>query len=340
MDKKVELLIVEDDDGERELMCTILKDEDYSVSVAHSSSDALGKLETISFDIIVLDIRLDTLNGFDICHIIRSRYYDRPLQIVLISGFTDAAYLKRALEVGGDDFIKKPISPLDLQARIKAAEIRLNNQREIYKEREYYKRIAQKQEEFSTKVLEQNLELKEAFEKISKMYKELEHTNQELERLAKYDMLSGLLNRPTLFSTLDVEIERSLRTELPLSGIMLDLDHFKTVNDNYGHQCGDTVIRSIGHCLKDGLRKYDFAGRYGGEEFFIILPNTTIDQASIIAERFREKIEQLSIDCSGETVAISASLGIAQFREGESREMWLSRTDKAMYMSKQLGRTG
>ena len=137
---------------------------------------------------------------------------------------------------------------------------------------------------------------------------------------------------------MDVEIDRSIRTGLPLAGVMFDLDHFKEINDNYGHQHGDETIRAIGRKLLGVMRKYDNAGRYGGEEFFILLPNTRSEQAVMIAERFRKELEGLTVEYLDNTIQVSASFGVAEFAPGESRESWINRTDKAMYQAKQEGR--
>ncbi|HEQ71553.1 MAG TPA: GGDEF domain-containing protein, partial [Spirochaetia bacterium] len=194
------------------------------------------------------------------------------------------------------------------------------------------------EEQLSSKILDQNIFLKKAFQAVAKENKELKKLKKELEKIAMYDTLSGLLNRLSLFNRLDIEIERAMRAMFPLSGIMLDIDHFKLINDNFGHQCGDLVIREIGERLRNQLRKYDYAGRYGGEEFFIILPNTNLSQAETIGERFRKEIEKSKFICGDEEIAITVSLGISQYRASESREKWIDRADKAMYKAKQMGR--
>jgi len=152
------------------------------------------------------------------------------------------------------------------------------------------------------------------------------------------DTLSGLLKRRTLFQRIEIEIERTMRLGLPLTGIMIDIDHFKRINDNYGHQCGDLVIQEIGAKLTKSLRKYDYAGRYGGEEFYVIFSNTTADIAESIAERFRSDMEETNFDCGEERFGVTVSIGVAQFNPGEAPDRWISRADGAMYQAKQRGR--
>jgi diguanylate cyclase (GGDEF)-like protein len=119
---------------------------------------------------------------------------------------------------------------------------------------------------------------------------------------------------------------------------MIDIDHFKRVNDNHGHQCGDMVIREIGAKLTKSLRKYDYAGRYGGEEFYVVFSNTTADIAQSIAERFRIEMGETQFECGEETFNVTVSIGVAQFNSGESPDRWISRADGAMYQAKQRGR--
>jgi diguanylate cyclase (GGDEF)-like protein len=206
------------------------------------------------------------------------------------------------------------------------------------KEREFYRIAVAEEERLSSLVLDQNLNLKEAYEKIRRLNEELEKANTELELIAAFDSLSGLLNRRSLFTRISIEIERSIRLDVPLTGLMIDIDKFKNVNDNFGHQCGDIVIREIGARLLAGLRKYDYAGRYGGEEFFVVLSNSNEQQALGIAERFRKDMEELRHQCGGESIGVTVSIGVACYAPGESQESWIERVDRAMYLAKQSGR--
>jgi len=221
--------------------------------------------------------------------------------------------------------------PIELQRRIKAAVIRLKSQLRLYSERELLiETVAEKDN--------QHKNLQKQFEDIKKENLKLESSNEELKIKVRIDMLSGLLNRMSLFNTIDVEIERAIRSGAPLTGIMLDIDHFKHVNDNFGHQVGDLVIQQIGEMLQNSLRIYDYAGRYGGEEFFMLLTNASLQQGYIIGERFRKNLEEHPIICSNKKISVTISMGIAQYRLGESRDAWIERADKALYKAKKMGR--
>ena len=336
--QEVNLLVVDDDQEDCELISRILKNSDYSIFVAYSGEEALRLIESEEISIVLLDVRLPGLSGYEVCKEIRKTQPNTPIQIVLMSGLREDHYVDKIVELGADDFIRKDISVLELQARVKAAHIRLQNQTSLLKEKEFYQRAMAEEERLSSVVMDQNKSLKEAFDRIKKLNRKLEKANKELERIATYDSLSGLLNRRSMYNKIDVEIERALRLGVTLSGIMGDIDHFKNVNDNYGHKCGDEVIRGIGEMLRKGLRRYDDAGRYGGEEFFIILPNTSKSQAVGIAERFRREIEDLVFLCDERDIRVTMSMGVAHFNSDESREDWIMRADQAMYHAKQDGR--
>ena len=335
---RLRLLLVEDDKQELNRLAKALETGEYELTLAASGAEALKAAENRQFQLYLLDIALPDIDGSAMCRNLRRLYFTEPLQIVLISDLIEEPFLSRALELGGDDFIRKPISDLELQVRLRAASIRYRNELNLVKEREFYRQAVKQEEDLSSKILDQNLMLKKAYENMEIMNRELERLNQELSRIARFDVLSGLMNRLSLFNMIEVEMERAIRSGISLCGVMLDIDHFKRINDNFGHPCGDEVIRAIGRGLKKGLRKYDHAGRYGGEEFFILLPNSRLDQARRIAERFRATLAKNTVQCGDETIQITASLGVAQFHPGESKESWISRTDRAMYLAKQGGR--
>jgi diguanylate cyclase (GGDEF)-like protein len=336
--QKVNILLVENRQEDGELLSQHLSQNGHELFLTDSTESALTIIDKNDIQIILINIDIDSNAVDQLCRDIRKRYYNKPVQLLFISDSKNKKVLQQLMEWGGDDFIKRPAGALEIKARVKAAVIRLNKQISIYEERDFLKNAVFQEEQLSSKILDQNLYLKKAFKNITKQNKELKRKKKELEKIAMYDTLSGLLNRMSLFNRIDIEIERAIRALIPLTGIMLDIDHFKEINDNFGHQCGDMVIREIGKRLRNQLRKYDYAGRYGGEEFFILLPNTNLMQAYTIGERFRKEIENSVMECVDETIKITVSLGISQYRSSESREKWIERADKAMYLAKQQGR--
>jgi len=157
-----------------------------------------------------------------------------------------------------------------------------------------------------------------------------------IEELARTDPLTGLANRRTLDETLQREISRAEREAIHLSLIMGDLDHFKSINDEFGHVTGDTVLARVAATFSTTIRPYDLAARYGGEEFVVVLPGTSSADARTVAERIRRNVSQLDIpDCAR---PITISLGVASLCAGEAVGSFVARADTALYKAKTTGR--
>lgn len=161
---------------------------------------------------------------------------------------------------------------------------------------------------------------------------------RDLERASLTDPLTGLYNRRHLNRTLQAEIDRSKRQQTALSVILLDIDHFKAVNDTYGHACGDSVLRELANRSLQTLRGMDSACRLGGEEFLMLLPDTTPEQAQLVAERLRQATESRPIDTTVGPISVTISIGVAGLIPGESGLQLLERADEALYEAKRLGR--
>jgi diguanylate cyclase (GGDEF)-like protein len=171
----------------------------------------------------------------------------------------------------------------------------------------------------------------------------LEHTvkerTSEIRLLSRTDPLTGLNNRRHLDEILDYEFRRAQRYDHGLALMVLDLDHFKKINDTYGHLGGDAVLRSLGILLRTHLRETDIAGRYGGEEFVIVLPETGLDAAKKVAEHLRALIEKMAVDFEGLLIPVTCSIGVGVLRpEHAELKALLHEADAALYRSKQAGR--
>ncbi len=163
---------------------------------------------------------------------------------------------------------------------------------------------------------------------------------KRLNHLATWDSVTGLLNRQAIMRHAKVELNRTRRTQQPMSVIMLDIDFFKRVNDQHGHLVGDQVLRSVAKLLPRTMRPYDLVGRWGGEEFLLILPNTNRTQAGEVAERIRTSVADAAIPFEGGTIRITVSLGAAEadLNNATSLDMLLGQADEALYSAKNQGR--
>ena len=162
---------------------------------------------------------------------------------------------------------------------------------------------------------------------------------EQLEKLASFDSLTRVYNRQAIMGRLRETINRVRRYKESLSLIMLDIDHFKKVNDQYGHLVGDDVLEKVATLIRDNIRSTDMVGRYGGEEFLIILPQTDLYAARIVAERIRSIIEMTKMkDFVGNTFSITVSQGISSCEPGDDVYSLISRADEALYRAKENGR--
>nr|WP_283645446.1 diguanylate cyclase [Alteromonas macleodii] len=167
----------------------------------------------------------------------------------------------------------------------------------------------------------------------------MEHLNEELKTASRVDGLTGLYNRRYWQERFDEMHKLCVRREKPSTALMLDIDHFKRINDTYGHQAGDKVIKMLAALIKRCVRETDLAGRYGGEEFAIILNDSSVEDAKIVAERIRQLAQRLVVEHEGESISFTVSLGLAQFSPDFKGAMaWLECADQALYEAKGNGR--
>ena len=167
----------------------------------------------------------------------------------------------------------------------------------------------------------------------------MEHLNEELKTASRVDGLTGLYNRRYWQERFDEMHKLCVRREKPSTALMLDIDHFKRINDTYGHQAGDKVIKMLAALIKRCVRETDLAGRYGGEEFAIILNDSSVENAKIVAERIRQLAQRLVVEHEGESISFTVSLGLAQFSPDFKGAMaWLECADQALYEAKENGR--
>jgi len=171
------------------------------------------------------------------------------------------------------------------------------------------------------------------------LMKEKERLQEELAHMAMYDALTDILSRRALLEQAEVERQRTRRYNRDLSILMIDIDHFKKVNDAYGHIIGDIVLREVAQSLKKQTRRSDYVGRYGGEEFLIILPETRLDMALILAEKLRKRVAELTIPADGRILKdITVSIGVSAYENDPTIDEFINRSDQWLYKAKTGGR--
>ena len=181
--------------------------------------------------------------------------------------------------------------------------------------------------------------------RLTQVSQELTQTNsdlnlamEQLNHLVTFDQLTGTFSRRHVMEALDREVAMHSRHKTPVSLIMLDLDHFKQINDRYGHSAGDHALREAAACAKAQLREGDILGRVGGEEFLVLLPMTNRDAATILAQRMCSALADASFTQGPHTIRIPASFGVAELLPKEDASSWLRRADEALYRAKAAGR--
>ena len=247
------------------------------------------------------------IDGFEIAKQIRaSEHNDDWTAIIFLTSMTKDEDLARGIEVGGDDYLLKPISEVVLQAKMRAMQRLVEMQRTLVN-----------------------------------VSHQLNAANKELQRLSTTDGLTGIPNR-RMFDELSVrEWRRCERMKKPIALVMLDIDNFKLFNDEYGHQAGDDCLRAVaGQVARAAPRAADLAARYGGEEFVLVLGETDADGARWVAENVRQHVNELGIPHATPSRRVTISCGVAFVmpRSGLSLDVLLRSADHALYQAKAAGR--
>lgn len=180
--------------------------------------------------------------------------------------------------------------------------------------------------------------IKERTESLQQANEALNAANDRLQQLASLDFLTGITNRRYFYENAERILQRSRREQIPISVIMFDLDHFKRINDEYGHEAGDVVLRSITSPVVNILRPLDLFSRTGGEEFLVLLSGVQREEAIVIAERIRQAVAAAVIDIGPDNIKVTTSVGVAQWDGSESLHKLISRVDAAMYEAKSTGK--
>lgn len=301
------ILIAEDDKISSLVLRKSLEALGHEVVTTVNGDEAWERLEDRSIRLVISDWMMPKTDGLELCRRIRARANPPYVYFMLLTAKDIKEDRLRALSLGADDFLVKPLDRAELMARLTVAQ-----------------RLLAMEEQLRTRTLD-----------LERMQHELEARNVALEELATSDSLTGLKNRRYFLDQIDRTFSFANRQHMPISVVMLDVDHFKSYNDQFGHGAGDEVLVDFGRVLQESVRDHDVVARYGGEEFIILLPATDPITSRVVGERIREAI----LTRSWPRRAITASIGISTIHSGVVRPSELiDRADKALYRAKSEGR--
>lgn len=300
---KAKILLVEDSKSQARVTKEFLEKLGYEVDWVEDGKSAIMKARTRPVDIVLLDYVLPDINGHEVCRWLRLNEHTRGIPIIMITTRSEIKDKVLSLEAGADDLLPKPYNEIELNARIYAC--------------------------LRTKALQDELRQKN---------RQLEEMLQKVEILAITDPLTGLFNRRRFEAVLDNEFSRSVRYDAPFACLMIDIDHFKKVNDEFGHHTGDLVLKEVAQLLRSNARDVDTVARWGGEEFVILLPQTRKESGIASASRVQKIIG--GHEFPGIEKVITVSIGIAGVPDPsiDSGEKLINACDLALYEAKRKGR--
>ncbi len=291
------VLVAEDDPMFRRILQGWLESWGDRVHIAHDGTQAWQILDQeCSPELLILDWMMPGIDGLELCRRIRAGQRATYRYILLITARDERSDVLEGLEAGADDYLTKPFTKAELQARLTVGR------------------------------------------RILRLQDDLIHAREDLRFQATHDGLTGAWNRDAVIGLLRREMERASRSQSHTSLLLLDLDHFKKVNDTYGHPAGDAVLKEIVLRISQVIRSYDLLGRYGGEEFAVVLPNCNHEQAVQSAERIRAAVCESPVRAGEVLIPITVSIGAAMASSGTSDADLLAQADGALYRAKHAGR--
>jgi diguanylate cyclase (GGDEF)-like protein len=287
MNEQQRILIIDDDPQNIKVAANALRSPELVIGFARSGTEALERLHDTPFDLVLMDVMMPGMDGYQVCEKIKSDPRTASIPVLFLTARTDEESIEKAYASGGVDYISKPIRSRELIARVKSQLRQLKMMR-------------------------------------------------NLEFLATRDSLTGVFNRRKFFELGETLFANQGTT---LTALMIDVDHFKQINDSHGHQVGDETLKAIASTIESVLPEDAILGRLGGEEFAVLLPSADPDKGVHIAESIREKIASSSLLLSdGDTLTYTVSIGHGTGRDTLSLDALLKVADDMLYCAKREGR--
>ena len=297
------ILVADDEPINRALIQRRLEREGYRVLTAQNGRDAVQVARSHRPDLIMLDVMMPVMDGLEACQLIKTDDTIRDTPVIFLSARDETEVKVSGLSMGANDYISKPFKAEELLARVTVA-----------------------------------LRLKRERDQLRRRAEEAVRRADVAQERAMTDPLTGLLNRYGLQHILSREMSETRRYNRPLSCLMIDLDHFKSVNDLYGHVAGDTALQQVATVLLENVRGSDVVFRYGGEEFLVLLPETDLEGALSLAEKIRHAANTRSFGDGQRAFNLTLSAGAASLWDNESGNDMIARADMALYQAKEQGR--
>lgn len=303
-------MIIEDDLNIANLERRHLEKAGFDVTIASTGKEALARLSGEGLpNLLIIDLRLPDMSGIDVLKHLNMA--GKHIPSVIVTGAGDEKVAVSAMKLGAMDYIVKDGAAI----------------------RELPETCSEVLIKF--RLSEENARLVEELKKVNS---ELVKANRQLGELSRKDGLTGLYNRRTLLDFLKYECAKSQRYNLTLSFGLLDIDHFKAVNDTYGHPVGDIVLRQFAEVLAGRLRRTDLVGRLGGEEFGIVFTSTSLHSAIFVCDELRKLVANSTFGEEGSPIRVTASAGVATLTQGMDHETLIEVADKSLYVAKDSGR--
>ncbi|MCB1959672.1 MAG: diguanylate cyclase [Rhodocyclaceae bacterium] len=305
------VLVVDDNAEVRTSLRGLLERAGHLVFESDNGRHGMELALEVQPQMMLVDAHMPEMSGLDLTRALRQTRIGRTIYILLLTSLEDEERLIEAFENGVDDFVTKPIRPRVLAARLRAGHRVIRLQQEVEHEREEIRRFAA----------------------------ELAVTNRRLHEVALTDQLTGFPNRRYAIERIAQEWAGATRSRRPLSCMVIDIDEFKQINDTYGHDAGDMVLRQASVALKHGLRSQDVVARTGGDEFLVLCPDTDLSAALRCAERLRQAVHAAKVVAGNVKLRVSISVGVAQRdRSMGDADAMIKRADQGAYVAKAQGR--
>ena len=365
------VLIVDDNAMNVDVLRRILRKE-YELDAAVSGDECLAKLSAFKPQLVLLDIMMPGMDGYETCQRIKSSPLGDSIQVILVSGKGTTADRVRGYEAQADDYVVKPFDHGEMLSKVRA-HFRLRNLRvesEKHETHEALARLCDLVNQMSTDICEhthliediqQELDVsgpentdalihaivrladtnKATQGRLASAERKLREEAQEIASHAseaRTDALTLLPNRRAFDEELARRIAEADRLDGHLCAAMIDIDHFKHLNDRYGHPAGDEVLQAVGRVLGGTVRQMDLVARYGGDEFAALMPASSFEEARYGAKRIRKVIEDSNVLFEDRALQVTVSIGLAERLPGEDGLSLIKRADEALYASKNAGR--